>query len=75
MKKQSIIVLCIFVFIAGLAIGVRIMYNWGMQEIMDQRAKDLNLMQYDSCVAEMVPKDSLHLDNWDFYYLKYGTMK
>ena len=75
MKKQSIIILCIFIFIAGLVIGIRVMYDWGMQKIIDQRAKELNIMRYDSQVDKMVPKDSLHLDNWDFHYLKYGTMK
>tara|TARA_R110000851_G_scaffold326865_1_gene495886 strand:+ start:240 stop:464 length:225 start_codon:yes stop_codon:yes gene_type:complete len=43
-------------------------------KIIERRAMDLGLMQYNADKDRMVAKDSLQLSGWDVYYLQYGNM-
>jgi hypothetical protein len=46
-----------------------------MPKDIEQRAKELNILKYDSKTGKFVVKDSVYIDNFDLEYLKYGTMK
>lgn len=51
-----------------------IFYYIAMPKIIERRARDLALMQYNADKDKMVAKDSLKLSGWDLYYLQYGNM-
>lgn len=51
-----------------------VFYQLVIPKVIESRAGDLDLMRYDSTKDEMVPKDSLRLDKFDFYYLKNGEL-
>ena len=53
---------------------VVIFYYIAIPKIIERRAKDLNLMQYNGDKDRFVAKDSLQLSGWDIYYLQYGNM-
>lgn len=43
-------------------------------KIIERRAMDLNLMQYNGDKDKFVAKDSSCISGWDVYYLQYGDM-
>lgn len=45
-----------------------------MPKIIERRAIDLNLMQYDGKKDTFVAKDSLCISGWDLYYLQHGNL-
>lgn len=51
-----------------------IFYYVAVPKIIERRAKDLNLMQYNEEKDKFVGKDSLNICGWDLYYLQYGNM-
>lgn len=51
-----------------------IFYYAVVPKIIERRAKDLNLMQYNGEKDKFVGKDSLNISGWDLYYLQYGNM-
>lgn len=62
------------VLIFGEIIGYLVYVNGIMPSDIEQRAKELNLLKYDSKKNAFVIKDSVYIDNFDLEYLKYGTM-
>ena len=46
-----------------------------LPEIIEHRAKDLNLMQYNGEKDKFIAKDNLNINGWDLYYLQHGNMK
>lgn len=51
-----------------------IFYYIALPKIIERRARDLGLMQYNAEKDRMVSKDSLKLSGCDVYYLQYGNM-
>jgi len=51
-----------------------VFYYIALPKIIERRARDLGLMQYNAEKDRMVAKDSLKLSGWDVYYLQYGNM-
>ncbi len=53
-----------------------IFYYVAVPKIIERRAKDLNLMQYNGEKDKFVfvAKDSLNISGWDLYYLQHGNM-
>lgn len=51
-----------------------IFYYIVIPKIIENRAKNLDLMRYSADKNKMVSKDSLNLSKWDVYYLQYGNM-
>ena len=51
-----------------------IFYYLAVPKIIERRAKDLNLMQYNGEKDRFVGKDSLNISGWYLYYLQYGNM-
>ncbi len=51
-----------------------IFYYVALPKIIERRAKDLNLMQFDGEKDKFVAKDSLNISGWDIYYLQHGNM-
>jgi len=51
-----------------------IFYYLAVPKIIERRAKDLNLMQYNGKKNKFVAKDSLNISGWDLYYLQHGNM-
>lgn len=72
MTKLQIITTAAFALSALLC--AVIFYYVAMPKIIEHRAKDLNLMQYDGSKDKFVAKDSLHISGWDLYYLQNGNM-
>ncbi len=51
-----------------------IFYYVALPRIIERRARDLGLMQYNADKDKMVAKDTLKLNRWDLYYLQYGNL-
>ena len=51
-----------------------VFYYIALPKIIERRARDLGLMQYNAEKDRMVAKDSLKLRGGDVYYLQYGNM-
>jgi hypothetical protein len=62
------------VLIFGEIIGYLVYVNGIMPSDIEQRAKELNLLKYDSKKNAFVIKDSVYIDNFDLEYLKYGKI-
>ncbi len=73
-KMGQIYKIIISVTIYSLLNGV-ILYYLILPSIIERRAKDLNLMRYDSVSDKFVPKDSLQITGEELYYLQYGILK
>lgn len=63
------------VLIIGEIIGYLVYTSIIMPSDIEQRAKELNLLKYDSKLNKFVIKDSVTIDNYDFEYLKHGSLK
>jgi len=63
------------VLIIGEIIGYLVYTSIIMPSDIEQRAKELNLLKYDSKLNKFVIKDSVTIDNYDFEYLKHGILK
>jgi len=51
-----------------------IFYYVAVPNIIERRARDLNLMQYNGEKDKFVAKDTLNISGWDLYYLQHGNM-
>lgn len=51
-----------------------IFYYVAIPKIIENRAKDLNLMRYNGEKDTFVAKDSLNISGCDLYYLQHGNM-
>lgn len=51
-----------------------IFYYVAVPKIIERRAKDLNLMQYNGEKDKFVAKDSLNISGWYLHYLQHGNM-
>jgi hypothetical protein len=58
----------------GEIIGYYVYINGIMPRDIEQRAKELNILRYDSKTDKFIIKDSVYIDNFDLEYLKYGTI-
>ena len=65
-------VLIMSIFFGGFVSGAYMFRNYGMQRVMDDRLKRLDLMKYDGRTDTFQPKDSLVMNKWDYYYIKFG---
>ena len=70
--RKSIIILCFLSILLG---ALQISYHFVTPKIVERRARDLGLMQYNSEKDKFVAKDSVVIDVWDLHYLQHGTMK
>lgn len=59
----------------GQIIGYYVYVNGIMPRDIEERAKELNIVKYDSKTNSFIIKDSVYINNFDLEYLKYGTMK
>jgi len=62
------------VLIFGEIIMYLVYVNGIMPSDIEQRAKELNLLKYDSKKNAFIIKDSVYIDNFDLEYLKYGKI-
>ena len=69
--KMAMILIAVLALVAGIEID-RCVF---MPELIDMRAQDLNLMQYDGQKDRFEPKDSAEWHGYYIYYLKNGSMK
>ena len=51
-----------------------IFYYVAVPKIIEHRAKNLNLMRYNSNKDKFVAKDTINISGWDLYYLQYGNI-
>ncbi len=63
------------VLIIGEIIGYLAYVNMCMPHEIEQRMKDLNLMQYDGKTNKFIPKDSVILNAGELNYIIKGTTK
>ena len=49
-------------------------YYIAVPRIIEDRARDLGLMQYSADEDKMIPKDTINISGWDLHYLQHGTM-
>jgi len=61
--------------IIGEIVGYLVYVSFCMPNKIEQRMKDLNIMQYDGKADKFIPKDSVKLKSWELNYLIYGTTK
>lgn len=71
MRLITVIPVFILIFLFTIIIG----YYVVIPRIIEKRAHDLGLMQYNSEIDGFVGKDSTVINKWDIQYLKYGEMK
>ena len=72
MKNWKLIT--IFAVTAGYTLLCAVVfYNDAVPIIIERRAKDLNLMQYNGEKDEFIAKDSLNISADDLYYLQHGN--
>jgi len=69
------IIVCMVVFMSIWMLSGLVYRYTSMPDVIEQRAKDLNLMQYDSKKDKFIGKDSVCISRWDLYYLQYGNLK
>ena len=62
------------VLILGEIIGYYVYIHGIMPSDIEQRAKELDLLKYDSKKNAFIIKDSVYIDNFDLEYLKYGKI-
>lgn len=61
------------VLIIGELIGGFVYQNMELPNEIEKRAKELNILKYDSKINKFIVKDSVYIDNFDLEYLKHGT--
>ena len=59
----------------GIIIGISFFKKFLMSGIIEKRAKNIAILNYDSNTNSFFVKDSTVINNGDFHYLKYGTTK
>ena len=62
------------VLIIGEVIGGLVYQHIELPNEIEKRARELNLLKYDSKQNKFIIKDSVYIDNFDLEYLKNGTM-
>lgn len=70
--KTKLTALTLVVVLIGLLGGG--LYYYALPKIIESRAKDLNLMRFDSKKDKFVAKDSIKISGWDLYYLQHGNV-
>lgn len=60
------------VLIIGELIGGFVYEYMELPNKIEQRAKEINIVTYDSKQNKFIIKDSVTIDNYDLEYLKYG---
>jgi hypothetical protein len=63
----------IILILSILIINNLVFYYTFIPRIIEKRAKDLDLMQYNGEKEKFVGKDSVLLNQWEIYYLQYGN--
>ncbi len=64
------------IFIIAYSVAITyLLLAFAMPIIIERRAKDLNLMQYNAQKDIFIPKDSILINASDIYYLKHGNLK
>ena len=65
-----------FIFlIIGEIIGGFVYQHMELPSEIEKRAKELNILKYDSKQNKFIVKDIVTIDNYDFEYLKHGSLK
>jgi len=71
-KIFVIFVVCVFVTFNFIKTCIDHYY---IPRVIEDRARSLAKLQYGGKGKGMIWKDSVEFDEWDYHYLRYGTMK
>jgi hypothetical protein len=63
------------ILIIGEIIGAWAYHEIELPNVIEKRAKELNILKYDSKTDKYIIKDSVCINNYDFEYLKNSKIK
>lgn len=63
------------ILLIGEAIGWYACKHFEVPDVIEQRAKELNLMRYNGKSDKFIPKDTIEINGYELNYLIHGTTK